>query len=76
MLYLEAFVTHRAYKGVGKVLLEHAETLAKQQDIRFLWVDCFAENPPLRTYYERAGFTVFAEFAVNDWYGIVLEKLL
>jgi GNAT superfamily N-acetyltransferase len=76
MLYLEAFVASREHKGVGKVLLEHAESLARSQDIRFIWVDCFAENPALRTYYERAGFTVFAEFSVKDWHGIVLEKPL
>ncbi len=42
--------------GVGRALMEHAETWAKQRGHTLLTLNVFAENDRARRFYERAGY--------------------
>lgn len=76
--YLEAFTTHRdhAGQGVGKALLQWAEATARQQGIDWLQLDCWAGNPNLRRYYQRAGFAEVSIFTLGTWQGMLFEKYI
>ncbi|GAA3091021.1 GNAT superfamily N-acetyltransferase [Kribbella aluminosa] len=83
-LYVRLLVTERASAGqnLGAALLDHARELARADGVRLLRVDCFAgDDQALVRYYERQGFTRYAEFAVPrvngpDWPGQVLAQRL
>lgn len=57
--YVHGLATHRAFAGlgVGLALLGWAERQVIAAGGEYLRLDCDAQNPKLRTYYERAGFT-------------------
>jgi GNAT superfamily N-acetyltransferase len=77
-LYLEAFVTDRRYsgQGVGRRLLELAAQAAREQQIRWLRLDCWAGNAALRHYYRQAGFMECGGFTLGAWHGTLFEKQL
>ena len=56
--YLAHFATCRAQagSGIGAQILRWAETEARRAGKDYLRLDCWAENPALCAYYERAGF--------------------
>jgi len=58
-IYIHGLATHRDFagKGVGLALLGWAERIAAAAGQEYLRLDCNADNPALRAYYERAGFT-------------------
>ena len=58
-LYVHGLMVRRAYAGrqIGPALLRWADTLAERLGRPLLRLDCNADNPALRAYYERAGFT-------------------
>lgn len=58
-LYVHGLMVRRAFAGkeIGRVLLRWAEREAARQGKPLLRLDCDATDPPLRAYYERAGFT-------------------
>lgn len=64
-LYVHGLATRRSVKGqgVGLALLRWAEGVARAAGSPLLRLDCAAENPALRTYYERAGFVHRGDFA-------------
>ena len=79
-LYVNLLVTDRAHagRGIGRALLDHARTLAEQQGVGLLRVDCYAgDDRALVAYYEREGFHATAPFTVDTprgrWPGQVLE---
>jgi len=78
-LYVNLLVTGRAYagRGVGALLLEHAQTIARERGAHQLRVDCYAgDDRALVRYYERQGFTATDTFAVGEWPGQILVQRL
>lgn len=57
-LYVHGLTTARAFadQEVGRALLRWAEEMARERSKAYLRLDCNADNPALRAYYERAGF--------------------
>ena len=57
-VYVHGLSTHRDFagKGVGLALLRWAERAAEAAGRSYVRLDCNADNPELRAYYERAGF--------------------
>jgi protein-tyrosine phosphatase len=58
--YVHGFAVRRAYGGLGlgRALLDWAARQAVAAGKAYLRLDCLATNPPLRAYYERAGFVL------------------
>lgn len=61
--YIHRLMTtpHLAPPGTGKALLAHAESRITAKGLSYARLDCLASNPRLRTYYEKAGYTVVGE---------------
>jgi ribosomal protein S18 acetylase RimI-like enzyme len=57
-LYVHGLTAARAFAGqeIGRALLRWAEDMARERGRAYLRLDCNADNPALRAYYERAGF--------------------
>jgi GNAT superfamily N-acetyltransferase len=57
-IYVRGLATHRDFagKGVGLALLAWAERVAAAEGGPSIRLDCDADNPGIRAYYERAGF--------------------
>jgi GNAT superfamily N-acetyltransferase len=57
--YVHGLAVHRIFAGqeVGRTLLRWADGQAAGRGKSLLRLDCDANNPELRAYYERAGFT-------------------
>lgn len=77
-LYLEAFTVARTYAGLGlgRALLLWAERYTLATGHTSIWLDCWADNPALIRYYQRAGFTLREIFLVKEWRGQLFEKQL
>jgi GNAT superfamily N-acetyltransferase len=80
-LYVNLLVTDRARagRGIGRMLLDHARTLARQRGLGRLRVDCYGgDDRALVRYYEREGFTATEPFTVETsrgpWPGQLLEE--
>ncbi|HKS71206.1 MAG TPA: GNAT family N-acetyltransferase [Ktedonobacterales bacterium] len=56
--YVHGLMVHRDFAGkeIGRRLLEWAERRASAASTPLVRLDCMAENPELRAYYERAGY--------------------
>jgi GNAT superfamily N-acetyltransferase len=76
--YLEAFTTSRSVtgQGIGRTLLQWAEQYTLQSGRSELWLDCWADNPDLCRYYQKAGFVPRELFYVGEWHGQYFEKQL
>jgi GNAT superfamily N-acetyltransferase len=61
-------------KGLGRQLLQSAESTAAKVGKTFLRLDCMAENAALCEYYERANFLCRGEIEGNGWRGRLYEK--
>jgi GNAT superfamily N-acetyltransferase len=76
-LYVQLLVTARSHagRGIGRVLLGHAQAEAAARGAALLRVDCWAGGDGgLVRYYQAAGFTPTVRFTVDDWQGQVLEQ--
>lgn len=75
-LYLEAFTISRSLSGLhlGQDLLKWAEDYTQLIGRTTIWLDCWADNPPLVRYYLQAGFTPHEIFMVHEWRGHLFEK--
>lgn len=54
-------VPHLSPPGTGRALLTHAESRITAAALPYARLDCLSTNPRLRTYYEKAGYTVAGE---------------
>jgi GNAT superfamily N-acetyltransferase len=82
-LYVQLLVTDRASagQGIGAELLDHARSLARENGVDLLRLDCFAGGDgALVRYYEKQGFIRAEPFAVrvndSEWPGQVLVQRL
>ena len=66
-LYLHGFAVRGSHtgKGIGSAAIAWAAEEARRRGRRFLRLDCLAENPGIRTYYERAGFEHRADTEIH-----------
>ncbi len=55
-LYLHRLAVRRSHAGLGRELLAWAERATAEAGKRYVRLDCWAANPGLRAYYERAGY--------------------
>jgi len=76
-LYVHGLMVHRAFagQGVGLALLRWAEGRAHADGKASLRLDCNADNPALRAYYERAGFAHRGDVALPHRTAARYEKL-
>jgi GNAT superfamily N-acetyltransferase len=67
-LYLHRFAVRRAHRGgrIGTLSLHFMLEEVLRAGRRYLRLDCLAENPGIRRYYERAGFVHRGDTVVND----------
>jgi len=76
-LYVENFVVRRAWsaRGLGRQLLSWAEQKASSAQKECVRLDCFANNPVLRKYYEDAGYEACGEVDASYPFGVLrLQK--
>jgi protein-tyrosine phosphatase len=76
--YVHGLATHRAFagQGVGRTLLHWAEGQVGARGKALLRLDCDANNPRLRAYYERAGFAPAGEVTLPHRSAARYEKLV
>jgi GNAT superfamily N-acetyltransferase len=78
-LYVHGLVVSRAVSGtqIGLRLLRWAEDMAAAAGRRFLRLDCWAGNPALCAYYERAGFVRRGQVDEGEgWFEALYEKAI
>jgi GNAT superfamily N-acetyltransferase len=78
-LYVSLLLTSRQYagRGIGAELLAYARSLAVEQEVALVRVDCHrGGDGSLVRYYERNGFVRTHPFTVRGWPGQVLEQRL
>lgn len=75
-LYLHRLAIRRAFagRGLGRDLLQWAEKMVAARNKKYLRLDCMAENHPLCSYYERAGFTYRGEVQGKGWAAKLYER--
>ena len=60
-------------RGVGRSLLMWALERARALGVTYLRLDCWAENAPLRAYYEGLGFEECDAYVDEGWPGAVMQ---
>ena len=77
-LYVHGLMVRRASagRGIGRALLAWAEREAARRGKSLLRLDCDALDPPLRAYYERAGFDYIDDVALPHRVAARYEKPL
>lgn len=72
-LYLENLVVRRAWsgRGLGRQLLLWAEQQVSRVRKKYIRLDCFANNPVLRKYYEDAGYEAWGEIDACYPFGVL-----
>lgn len=76
--YVHSITTRRrlAGTGTGRRILARIESLCRENGKRFLRLDCGADNPGLRRYYESLGFEAVGETVVAGERLTLYEKSL
>ena len=64
-LYLHRFAVRRTAAGAGGHAVEWCMGEARRRDRSFVRLDCLADNPGIRRYYERFGFTAVDEKVID-----------
>jgi Acetyltransferase (GNAT) family len=64
-LYLHRFAVRRTAAGVGRHAVEWCLGEARRRDRAYVRLDCLAENPGIRRYYERFGFAAVDEKVID-----------
>lgn len=62
-----------ASRGAGRALLEWAADRARALGVTYLRLDCWADNPHLRAYYEVLGFAECDAYVDDGWHGTVMQ---
>jgi GNAT superfamily N-acetyltransferase len=68
-LYIRLLVSSRRHKGagIGKALIDHARSIARQRGISLVRVDCYSgPDRKLVRFYESAGFTPTQRLEVRE----------
>jgi hypothetical protein len=80
-MYLHRFGVRRSAAGVGRLAVAWSVGETRRRGREYIRLDCLAENPGIRRYYERCGFRaidekvidairyVLYEMAVDGWSG-------
>ena len=65
--YVHKLAVSRACAGqrIGGAIVEWADATARRAGRDFLRLDCLADNPAIRTYYEQVGFAHRGDLVVN-----------
>lgn len=64
-LYLHRFAVRRVNAGVGAHAVAWAGAEARRRERAYVRLDCLAENPGIRRYYERHGFAPVGEKLID-----------
>ena len=64
-LYLHRFAVRRAAAGSGRQVVAWCLQEAQRRGRSFVRLDCLAENPGIRRYYERFGFVAVDETVID-----------
>jgi GNAT superfamily N-acetyltransferase len=64
-LYLHRFAVRRAAAGSGRHVVAWCLQEARRRGRSFVRLDCLAENPGIRRYYERFGFVAVDETVID-----------
>lgn len=77
-LYVHGLTVRRSFAGqeIGRALLRWAEDQARARGETYLRLDCNADNPALRAYYEWAGFAHRGDVALAHRVASRYEKVL
>lgn len=76
--FIHRFAVRRALagKGISLAMLSWAATRARDRGRRYLRLDCEANRPRLRAFYEGAGFSYHSDFKVGRFYVARYERRL
>jgi len=74
--YVHRLAVSRRYKGagIGRQLLESAESYIRSQGKRWLRLDCMADNAGLNRYYQSQGFGLQGRFDGEGWSANLYER--
>lgn len=75
-LYVHGLMVSRAHAGlgIGLALLDWAGHVAARAGRTLVRLDCRADNPALRAYYERAGFVHRGDIHLPNYHGARYER--
>ncbi len=65
-LYLHRFAVRRVNAGVGAHVVAWVMAEARRRERAYVRLDCLAENPGIRRYYERLGFASVGEKLIDE----------
>jgi GNAT superfamily N-acetyltransferase len=65
-LYLHRFAVRRDAAGAGRRAVEWAVEEAQRRGRDYIRLDCLAENPGIRRYYESCGFAAVDETVIDE----------
>lgn len=74
--YIHNLVTDTNYRGVGKIMINEVETLARQNNKVCVRLDCAEDNIFLNNYYENLGYLKKGYCEVGVYKGITREKII
>ncbi len=75
-MYLHRLAVRPSHAGLGRELLARAEREAAAAGRPYVRLDCGAENPSLRAYYEQAGYRHLGDLAMPGWTSSLYEKVV
>jgi GNAT superfamily N-acetyltransferase len=65
-LYLHRFAVRRDAAGAGRRVVEWVVEQARRRGCEYVRLDCLAENPGIRRYYESCGFAAVDETVIDE----------
>jgi ribosomal protein S18 acetylase RimI-like enzyme len=72
-LYTVASRMRAESRGAGRSLIMWAVEKARAYGVTYLRLDCWAENAPLRAYYQNLGFEESDTYVDEGWPGAVMQ---
>lgn len=74
--YIHHLVSDSQYRGIGKLMLRHAEKIAVDSGKEYLRLDCAVDNPALNLYYQSKGYAYAGTCQDGPYLGNRLAKKL